>query len=57
MEGHELGVEESWVGTDWVLFDDDGRTPQCTSGTGPSHTAGHEDTIPAQTMARGASTD
>ena len=33
--------------------------PQCTSDAiaGPSHTAGHEDTVPAQTTARGASTD
>nr|POE81823.1 hypothetical protein CFP56_51979 [Quercus suber] len=26
-------------------------------GAGPSHTAGHEDTVPAQTTSRGASTD
>ena len=54
-----MGAEESWLDTDWVLSDDDGRTPRCTSdaGAGPSHTAGHEDTVPAQTMARGASTD
>ena len=33
--------------------------PRCTSDAiaGPSHTAGHEDTVPAQTTARGASTD
>ena len=27
------------------------------AGTGTSHTADHEDTVPTQTMARGASTD
>ena len=27
------------------------------AGTGPSHTAGYEDTVPDQTTARGASTD
>ena len=54
-----MGAEESWLDTDWVLSDDDGRTPRCTSnaGAGPSHTAGHEDTVPAQTTACGASTD
>ena len=26
-EGDDSGVEESWLGTDWVLFDDNGRTP------------------------------
>ena len=26
-EGDDSGVEGSWLGTDWVLFDDDGRTP------------------------------
>ena len=33
--------------------------PRCTSDAiaGPSHTASHEDTVPAQTTARGASTD
>ena len=48
-EGDDSGAEESWLGTDWVLSDDDSRTPQCTSdaGTRPSHTAGHEDTVPA----------
>ena len=58
-EGDDLGAEESWLDTDWVLSDDDGRTPQCTSdiGAGPSHTASHEDTIPAQTTAHGASTN
>ena len=58
-EGDDLGAEESWLDTDWVLFDDNGRTPRCTfdAGAGPSHIAGHEDTVPAQTMARGASTD
>ena len=54
-----MSAEESWLGTDWVLSNDDGRTPRCTSdaGAGPSHTAGYEDTIPAQTTARGASMD
>ena len=58
-EGDDLGAEESWLGTDYVLSDNDDRTLRCTSdaGTGPSHTAGHEDTIPAQTMACGASTN
>ena len=48
-EGGDLGAKESWLDTDWVLSDDDGRTPRCTSdtGVGPSHTAGHEDTVPA----------
>ena len=58
-EGDDSGAKESWLGTDWVLFDDGGRTPRCTSGVGvgPSHTADHEDTVPAQTMSRGASID
>ena len=58
-EGDDSGAEESWFGTDWVLSDDDGRTSRCTSdaGIGPSHTAGHEDTVPAQTTSRGVSTD
>ena len=58
-EGDDLGAEESWLETDWVLSDDDGKTSRCTSdaGVGPSHIAGHEDTVPAQTMARSASTD
>ena len=58
-EGDDLGAEESWLDTDLVLSDDDGRTPRCTSDAraGPSHTTGHEDTVPTQTMARGASTD
>ena len=58
-EGDDLGAEESWLDTDLVLSDDDGRTPRCKSnaGTGPSHTPEHEDTIPAQTTARGASMD
>ena len=30
-EGDDSGAEESWLGTDWVLSDDDGRTPRCTS--------------------------
>ena len=48
-EGDDSGAEESWLGIDYVLSDDDDRTLRCTSdaGTGPSHTAGHEDTIPA----------
>ena len=52
-------AEEPWLGIDWVLSNDDGRTPRCTSdaGVGPSHITGHEDTIPAQTTACGASTD
>nr|POE82579.1 isoform 2 of methylsterol monooxygenase 2-2 [Quercus suber] len=58
-EGDDLGVEESWLGTNWVLFDDGGRTLQCTpdAGIGPSYTAGHEGTFPTQTMSCGASTD
>ena len=58
-EGDDLGAEKSWLDTDWALSDDDGRTPRCTfdASAGPSHIAGYEDTIPAQTMARGASTD
>ena len=54
-----MGAEESWLETNRVLSDDDGRTLRCTSdaGVGPSHIAGHEDTVPAQTMARSASTD
>ena len=58
-ERDDLGAEESWLDTDWVLFDDDGRTSRCTIDVGarPSHTAGYEDTVPAQTMACGASTD
>ena len=58
-ERDDSGAEESWLGTDRVLFDNDGRTPRCTSGTGvgPSHIVGHKDTIPAQTTSRGASTD
>ena len=58
-EGDDSGAKESWLGIDWVLFDDGGRTPRCTSGVGvgPSHTADHEDTVPAQTMSRGASID
>ena len=36
-EGNESGAEEAWVGTDWVLSDDDGRTPRCTSGDGAGH--------------------
>ena len=58
-EGDDLGAEESWLDIDWVLSNDNGRTPRCTSnaGAGPSHTTGHEDTVPTQTTARGASTD
>ena len=42
-EGNESGVEEAWLGTNWVLSDDDGRTPRCTSGdgAGPSHSVDH----------------
>ena len=25
-EGDDSGAEELWLGTDWVLFDDDGKT-------------------------------
>ena len=52
-----MGAEESWLVTDWVLSNNDGKTPRCMSdaSVGPSHTIGHEDTVPAQTMARGAS--
>ena len=58
-EGDDSGAEESWLGTDWVLSDDGGRTPQCTFGAGvrPSHTASHEDTVLAQTTSHGASID
>ena len=58
-EGNESGAEEAWVGTDWVLSDDDGRTPRCTSGdgTGPSHSVDHQGTVPAHTTSHGASTD
>ena len=59
-EGDDSGAKESWLGTDdWVLFDDGGRTPRCTSGAGagPSHSVGHEGTIPTQTTSHGASTD
>ena len=58
-EGDDLGAKESWLDTDWVLSDDDGRTLRCTSddGAGSSHKASHEDTVLAQTMARGASTN
>ena len=58
-EGNESGAEESWLSTDWVLFDDGGRTLRCTSGNGvgPSHSFGHQGTVPAQTMSHGASTD
>ena len=58
-EGDDLGAEESWLDIDWVLSDDDGRTPRCTfdAGVGPSHTASHEETISTQTTARGASMD
>ena len=48
-EGDDSGAKESWLGIDYVLSDNDDRTLRCTSdaGTGPSHTAGHEDTVPA----------
>ncbi|XP_050269638.1 uncharacterized protein LOC126713812 [Quercus robur] len=58
-EGNEEGVEEAWLGTDWVLSDDDGRTPRCTpgDGAGPSHSVDHQGTVPAHTTSHGASTD
>ena len=58
-EGNESGAEEAWLGTDWVLSDDDGRTPRCTSGdgAGPSHSVDHQGTVPAHTTYHGASTD
>ncbi|KAK7820011.1 methylsterol monooxygenase 2-2, partial [Quercus suber] len=58
-EGDDFGAEESWLGTNWVLSDEGGRTSRCTpdAGTGPSHTASHEGTFPAQTTSRGASID
>nr|POE68779.1 hypothetical protein CFP56_53921 [Quercus suber] len=58
-EGDDLGAEESWLGTDWVLSDDGGRTPRCTFSTGarPSHSADHEGTVPTQTTSHSASTD
>ena len=48
-EGDDSGAKESWLGIDYVLFDNDDRTLRCTSDadTWPSHTAGHEDTVPA----------
>ena len=44
---NESGVEEAWLGTDWVLSDDGDRTSQCTSsdGAGPSHSIGHQGTV------------
>nr|POF14523.1 hypothetical protein CFP56_48860 [Quercus suber] len=58
-EGDDSGAEESWLGTNWVLSDDGDRTSQCTfgAGAGPSHSAGHKGTVPAQTTSHGASTD
>ena len=58
-EGDDSSAEESWLEGDWVLSDDDGGTLRCTSGAsaGPSHTIGHKDTVPAQTMSHGASMD
>ncbi|XP_050260986.1 serine/threonine-protein phosphatase 7 long form homolog [Quercus robur] len=58
-EGNEEGVEEAWLGTDWVLSDDDGRTPRCMpgDGAGPSHSVDHQGTVPAHTTSHGASTD
>nr|POE45031.1 hypothetical protein CFP56_74284 [Quercus suber] len=57
--GDDSSAEKSWLGTDWVLSDDGGRTLRCTpdAGTRPSHTARHEGTFPAQTTSRGASMD
>ena len=48
-EGDELGAKESWLKGDWVLSNEGGGTSRCTSdvGAGPSHTTGHEDTVPA----------
>ena len=47
-EGDDLGAKESWLAGDWVLFDNGGKILRCTSnaGAGPSHTVGHEDTVP-----------
>ena len=49
MERDDSSAEESWLGPNWVLSDDGGRTPRCTSdagaGAGPSHTAGHNDIV------------
>ena len=58
-EGDDSGAKEAWLGTDWVLSDDGGRTPRCTSsnGAGPSHSAGHEGTVPPQPTSHGASTE
>ena len=58
-EGDDSGAEESWLGIDWVLSDDGGRTPRCMSSAGArlSHTTGHEDTVLAQTSSHGTSTD
>ena len=58
-EGNKSGLEEAWLGTDWVLSDDDGRTPRCMSGdgVGPSHSVDHQGTIPTHTTSHGASTD
>ena len=58
-EGDDSGAEESWLSTDWVMSDDNGKTLRYMSdaGTRPSHIADHEDIVPTQTTARGASTD
>ena len=49
----------SWLKGDWVLSNEGGGTSRCTSdvGAGPSHTTGHEDTVPAQTISRSANMD
>ena len=58
-EGDDSGAKESWLYINWVLFDNGGRTPRCTSGAsaGPSHSADHEGTVLAQTTSHGASMD
>ena len=58
-KGNESSAEEAWVGTNWVLSNDDGRTPRCTSGddAGPSHSVDHQGIILAHTTSHGASTD
>nr|POF02314.1 hypothetical protein CFP56_70603 [Quercus suber] len=58
-EGDDSGAKKSWLGTDWVLSNDGGRTSRWTSSAsaGPSHSASHEGTILAQTTSYGASMD